>query len=289
MNWDDVRFFLALDRERSFKGASKLLAVHGSTVSRRLDQLEQSVGTALFSRTPDGLVPTGAADRVRAAATEVETAVENMERSLHGWESVPVGDVRIALLESLATHLLGPRVGELLRAHPGIRLELVPGVGVLDLTRGEADLAIRLVRPTRGDLIYKQVATTHMAVFAHERLAATLDGPVSPADLAWCGWDAHGSPNPDARWIQAFVPPERIVFRSANLDVLVRTVAGGAGAGLLPAELARQYPHLVQLPVTVPLPPPMPMWLVCHRALRRIPRVEVVWAWVETVMGELEA
>lgn len=288
MNWDDIRIFLALDRERTFKGAARELGVHGSTVSRRLDAFEEALGSQLFSRTPDGLVPTGAADRIRATATEVETASHALERALHGWESVPVGVVRVALLDSLATHLVAERVGDLVRQHPGIVLELAPGVALVDLTRGEADLAIRLVRPIRGDLVYKQVASTTMRVYAHERLAEALDGPVDPSELAWVGWDTESSQGPDARWLTAFVPDERIVFRSQNLDVLVKAVAGGAGAGLIPAELAFAYPDIVPVDVTAPLPPPMPLWLVTHRALRRVPRIDAVWTWLETILGELD-
>jgi DNA-binding transcriptional LysR family regulator len=284
--WEGVRTFLALYRARTFTSAASALGMHGSTASRRLDQLEEELGVRLFERTPDGLVPTDAAERVLAVAEEAESSVLAFGRELERWEREPEGEVRVALLESMATHIVAPGVGALLRQHPRLRLVLVPGAAVLDLTRREADIAVRLVRPTRGDLVYAQIGSTQLAAFCHRSLAAGLEGAVRPADLAWVGWDVHDGEGPDSRWLVANVPDDRFVFRCANLDVLLRAVAGGAGAGLLPRELAAGYPELAEIAVEPALPPPMPVWLVCHRALRRVPRIAATWAFLEARFAE---
>ena len=288
MNWDDVRFFLALDRSRTFKGAAELLRVHGSTVSRRLEQLEDEVGAALFDRGPDGPLPTPAADRIRSKATEAESCLMAIERDLHGWEAEVEGAVRVALLETLATHLVAPRIPELRRRHPRLTLVLVPGSKVLDLSRREADIALRLARPTSGDLVVREAGRTQLAVLGHRDRVVGLPSPAGPAELPWCAWEESVAPSPDVVWVNRHVPPEMVVFRSTHMDVLLRAVAAGAGVGLLPRELMEAYPTLVEVPVTVPLPPSIPMWLVCHRALRRVPRIAAVWDFLlEATAGSL--
>jgi len=87
-------------------------------------------------------------------------------------------------------------------------------------------------------------------------------------------------------WVNQHVPSEMVVFRSTHMDVLLRAVAAGTGVGMLPRELMPAYPSLVEVPVTVPLPHPIPMWLVCHRALRRVPRIAAVWDFLLEVTAE---
>lgn len=284
--WEGVRTFLALYRARTFAAAGAALVIHGSTASRRLDQLEDELGVRLFDRTPDGLVPTDAAEKVLAWAQDAEGSVLAFGRELRQWEREPEGEVRLALLDSLATHLVAPAAGQLLAQHPKLRLMLVPGAALLDLVRHEADLALRLVRPTRGDLVYTQVGTVRPAVFGRRELAATFGpGPHDPAALPWVGWDVHDSANPDSRWLAGHVPDPRFVFRSASLDVLVRAVDGGAGVGLIDRMLASQYPSLVEIPVTPELPVGMPLWMCCHRALRRVPRIAVTWTFLDGLLA----
>lgn len=285
-----MRTFLALYRARTFASAGAALAIHGSTASRRLDQLEDELGVRLFDRTPDGLAPTDAAEKVLAWAQDAEANVLAFGRELRQWEREPEGEVRLALLDSLATHLVGPAAGALLARHPRLRLVLVPGTALIDLVRHEADLALRLVRPTRGDLVYTQVGLVRPAVFGHRALVARFGADkLGPAQIPWVGWDVHDSDNPDSRWLAAHVPDERFVFRSASLDVLVRAVDGGAGVGLIDRILASRYPNLVEVQVEPALPAAMPLWMVCHRALRRVPRIAVTWTFLEELLAPFRA
>jgi DNA-binding transcriptional LysR family regulator len=284
MNWDDVRIFLALDRGGSFKAASRALGVHPSTVSRRLEAFEADTGVALFDRTPEGLLPTAAADRIRAGALEAEQALLGVAQELRGFDQAPAGEVRVALLETLATHMVAPHVPAFRAAHPGVQLVLVPGSRVVDLARREADIALRLARPSAGDLIFKAAGRTQLVVVGHRDHVPK--GPVDPGDLDWCGWADEVVGSPDVMWVRAHAPAARHVFQSTHMDVTLRAVAAGAGVGLLPRELLDAYPGLVEVPVTAPLPPPMPLWLVTHRALRRVPRVAAAWDFLEGLLAQ---
>jgi DNA-binding transcriptional LysR family regulator len=275
LRWDDLRLFLVAYRTGSLTRAAQAMDLNQSTTSRRLDALEATLDTRLFERTRLGLVPTEAAHRMRAAAERAEEAAHDALRAIDGGERHAEGEVRLALSDGMATFGIAPFVERLRARHPGLVLSLVVSNALADLTRREADLAVRFVRPTRGDLVGKRVFEG-----AHALFAASATGPAASALV---GWDEDHAHLREAAWEQSSGMP--IAVRASTLGVRVALARAGCGALCLPRALGRRLEGLVEVPgVEVPLR--AEAWLVAHSAHRDVPRVSVVWDFVERVFAE---
>jgi DNA-binding transcriptional LysR family regulator len=164
-SWDDVRVLLALFRTRTLSSAAVRLGANPSTVGRRLDALEDALGARLFDRTPDGVAPTAATEHLLAHAERLEQAAYALGGAVEGFETRTEGVVRITAPPGVADHFLAPALPRLLSRYPDIRVELDASVRSLDLTRREADLALRAVRPESGDLVAVKIADEQDRLF----------------------------------------------------------------------------------------------------------------------------
>jgi DNA-binding transcriptional LysR family regulator len=281
LQWDDVRLFLALCRSRTVGAAARVLGVDPSTVSRRLGALEQAVAATLFDRGRDGIAATKAAEDLMPVAEAVEEARARVGRAAEGLERDVSGLVRITCPPDTAEVAVVPLVQELLARHPALRIDLDAGEAVRELTRREADLAIRTVRPVRGDLIVTRLFTVSWVLAASPALARKLGKLRAWADAPWVGWGERRSDTPPARWHAKHVRAETVA-RSDSLRVQLALVAAGAGVTLMPAPSVDHY-GLVPVALGAALRsaaaswPTSELYMVTHRALRDVPRVRVVW------------
>lgn len=287
VRWDDLKIFLAAVRTGSCAAAGVQLGLNQSTVSRRLHTLEESLSTRLFDRVPEGLVPLASAEQVLPQVEVAEAAIAELGAALAGLDASMAGVVRVALPELLSSELVAPALANLLRLHPGLVVELVTGDAVADLSRHEADLALRFVRPGSGNLVFKQVATLRFGVYASTRY---LDGRrnVDPADLDWLDWDKAQAHLPDAGWLRATFPRVEPVLRTTSPATRLRALKSGAGICVLARALAAQHPELERME-GLPELPEFPVWLVGHRALRNLPRVKALWSFLTERCEELES
>jgi DNA-binding transcriptional LysR family regulator len=281
LHWDDVRLFLALCRSSTVGAAAKALGVDASTVSRRLVLLEQAVKATLFDRGRDGVTPTKAAEDLMVVAEEIEAVVRRFTTAAEGLEREVEGLVRFTCPPDVAEVVVAPVLRELRVRHPALRFDLDPGEAVLDLTRREADLALRTVRPTSGDLIVTRVATVQWVAAAAPPLARKL-GPLKRwTDAAWIGFGERLAHLGAVRWHAEHVGGDYVV-RSDSLAVQLAAAAEGLGVALVPEPSVAHY-GLVAIDVAPRLRRDASAWpvndlfLVTHRALRDVPRVRVVW------------
>ncbi|MBX3230449.1 MAG: LysR family transcriptional regulator [Labilithrix sp.] len=277
--WDDLKVLLELLRSGSLSGAGQALGVNASTIGRRLEALEAALGVQLFERTADGVVATAAADALRDAAEAVERSVVNVDNVLDALEAAPEGTVRISAPPAICTHFIAPAVARLRRRFPRLQVQLDASAELADLTLREADVAVRLVRPTSGDLFAMKLGDSPTVVFV--ATDARVPEPLAdPNDVDWITWTTHDLP--DARWVKESVKEERVAVRASSLEAQMAAARGGAGALLL-SRAFRGVPGLRELRLAPALEqrlaarPDPALWLVTHRALRRVPRVEAAW------------
>lgn len=281
-DWDDVRFLLAALREGSLTAAARSLGVRQSTVSRRIAGLERRLGVRLFERTPEGLVPTELAQAWRPMAEVMEQQAGLMGAEAAGWEAGPRGVVRIAATESLAMYVLVPELARWRSLYPELEVELLVGYGFADMLRREADLALRFERPVQGELVVKRVARMPQIILGTQALAGR-----AWSELEWVRFFLPGMVTPEERWMREQMARGPVMSTTSYLSQ-VEAVRRGVGVGLMSSKIARVAPELTQIEAPVPLPPDQELWLVGHRSMRRVPRVEVMWRELEALaMREL--
>ncbi|MCA9547011.1 MAG: LysR family transcriptional regulator, partial [Myxococcales bacterium] len=169
--------------------------------------------------------------------------------------------------------------------HPAVVLDVITDETVLDLTRQEADLALRFVRPMQGDLVSTRAALLRYGVFASPEYLAGRGATPGFADLEWIGLNDRFAHLPEAQWLARHAPPP--VLRTNSFTLQFRAAEAGLGAVLTPAPAGELSGTLVPLHhLAIELPEPAPIWLVTHRVLRDVPRVAAVWDWLLAMCAE---
>jgi DNA-binding transcriptional LysR family regulator len=282
MTWDDLKVFLEVTRQRSHAGAARVLRVDASTVGRRVLALERSLSSRLFDRTPEGLAPTEAGAALLARAERIELEVLALQRELTAADARQSGSVRLTASDGVVNYVIVPRLIELQRAHPGLDFGVRAEARVLDLSRREADVAIRLVRPTESTLVARRLGTMSFAFYAGHGYLARAAAPRSLAGLAghaFIGFDLELEHVPTFRWLRKQVPDLRLSLRANTTAAQVRACVAGLGIALLPRFVAPFEPGLVELVPRVRTPT-REAWAVSHRDLRRNPRVSLLIEWL---------
>jgi DNA-binding transcriptional LysR family regulator len=275
MNWDDLRFVLALARAGSLARAAKELRVDHTTVGRRIDAAEADLGVRLFTRTTTGYVPTAEAEGLLADIQDVETAVLTLERGAHAKQGAIEGTVRVTSGETFGACYLAPRLVALGQQHPDLTIELVTGGAVLDLARREADIAVRFFRSQHDNLVVRRAAELGHALYASTAYLAKH--PIGSAeDLAKHRLltPAPGRDVVECAWLDKLTGGARAAFMSTLTMPLVAAAVAGAGVAVLPRYLGDPEPSLRRIPM--PDEPTEAIWITVHRDLKQTPRVRVV-------------
>ncbi|MCA9583755.1 MAG: LysR family transcriptional regulator [Myxococcales bacterium] len=293
LRWDDLKVLLALQRAGSLKRAAAALSVNISTVSRRLDALEAQLGVHLFDRTPEGALPTAAVEALVPFAEAMELAAHGVASSLEAYEAEPEGVVKITAPPGLVDHFLAGALVELATAYPRLRIEILSSVGYADLTRREADLALRIMRPATGDFVSTRLAAESWSLVGSPAHAASLGRLRDPDATRWVTWADDLAHLPDARWIASHVNADNVVLRTSSMTAQIEAVRAGLGVMIAPRAYARLR-GLTALDLAPKLRrslaelPEGTLWLVGHRALRDVPRVAAVWSWLKQRFARLE-
>ncbi|HEY0210584.1 LysR family transcriptional regulator [Acerihabitans sp.] len=251
MNWDNTRYLLAIARTGSLRAAAVSLGVDQATVARRLRALEQELKTSLFTRHPEGYSLTAAGELLVPEAEMMEAAAAAMRRKTIGLDSSLAGTVHIASTESLARCFLLPALSGLRRSHPDISVTLSTAPALLDIKRGEADLAVRSARPTDGSLIIRRLATVRMGLYASADYVARHGLPV--AGSAFAGHDLVMFPRDvlPQYWRELCGEPltnGNIVMETASQLLLMEAVRQGMGISMMAREIVeRCCPELINV------------------------------------------
>ncbi|MBL4632711.1 MAG: LysR family transcriptional regulator [Kofleriaceae bacterium] len=280
-----VDLLLAAVREGSATQAAKQLGLSTATVIRRLEAMEEALGTQLFDRSSTGLHPTAALTLALPWAEQIEAAGHSLRRELSGFEKEAKGDVRVSLVEAVSSWIVAPRLPTLLERYPGLAVTLVPEARLVDLARREADIVVRLSRPNSGDLIVRKLLSFELVVVAAPCLLDACQ-PKRLLDLPWIDWAPSVVGTEDVLWLKRTLPEAEVRMRSTSLVTMLHAAQAGVGAIVVAAPLAEAVGGLQRVNLDTPPLPTLSMHLVTHRALRPIPRVAVVWDYLLELFGE---
>jgi len=277
MDWDNARVFLAIYRRGTLRGAAAELQIDQATAGRRLAALEAALDARLFLRTPKRYVPTPAGELALLAAEQMEAGAHALQRHTQGLDERPEGIVSLACTDTVATVYLMPALAALRRRHPGVAVRLIASTQLSNLTRREADLAVRSVRPESPDLITRHLGRRAVGLYASVDYLAQRGMPepgngLARHDIVVYGREIRGA----SRELLCREPAHaaRVALEVNSGMMMSQAVAAGLGIGELPNHLAALYPNLVR--VRPEREDPYDMWLVMHGDLHRAARVRAV-------------
>lgn len=269
LDWDDLRVFAELARAGSLSAAARRLRADHSTVARRIDALEAALGRKLFDRLPRGYVLTAEGTQLAERTGAVEEAVAAVQRLADGAGEELAGHVRISAPPAIASHWLAARLVGLRRRHPDLVVELIGDAAAASLARREADIALRLSRPTDPALVARQLGLLRFGLYgARDYLAAT-----PPEARAYIGYDDTLDALPQERWLRD-LSGGKLAFQSNDLASLLHAARAGMGLAVLPHCIAADDPALAC--VQDASPATREIWLAVHPDLRRAARVRAV-------------
>ncbi|AZP12616.1 LysR family transcriptional regulator [Undibacterium parvum] len=290
IDWDDLRYVLALARSGSLSAAARSLRVTHTTVLRRLDVIEERLQVRLFERLRSGYQATAAGETLRLSAEQCEPLVAQAERHIMGGDTRLTGNLRVSTAHVLALHLLPSALALFHAEHAKIVVEVRASRERVDLARREADIALRMTREVPDTLVGRQLGQIRVRVYGwHQdpRILA-LRGHALPdmagllSDFPWIGFD--GQDRIYDRWIDAHVALSAIVARADHFPSALALLRAGLGLTILPEFVALDTPGLVALSAPIEALQ-TPLWILTHADLRNTARVR---AFMQTVGNGLE-
>jgi DNA-binding transcriptional LysR family regulator len=253
VNWDDLRYVLALRRAGSLGAAARSLKVESSTASRRLAALEAALGVQLVTRTPEGMTLNAAGCSVADLAETIDRGIGDLERTIGGEDARPEGIVKLATTDAMASFLMAGLI-PLRNEHPKIHVQLVVGNAGHDLLRKEADVAVRMYRDQNPTLVTRKLGDIGWSLYAARALAertgcsvpiaADADGlrglPVIRFSDGLAGSTA-------GQWLAANTRAEDVVLSGTSMASVINAVKAGLGVSLLPCFTIHDDATLVRL------------------------------------------
>jgi DNA-binding transcriptional LysR family regulator len=280
MSWDFYRTFLEVLREGSLSGAARSLGLTQPTVGRHVDALEEALGYALFIRTQQGLSPTQQALALRPYAEALESTSMALLRAASSQESGVRGTIRITASDVITVEVLPAIITELHAAYPELTIELMPSNRIEDLLQREADIAVRMQRPSQGVLIARRIGDIELGMYAHKDYLARRGKPVRIDDLAGHALIGFDKETAFIRSMKTQLPEVRRELLALRTDSDLASLAmlrAGFGIGFCQIGLARRNPDLVRLfPKRISLK--LDTWLAMHEDLRENPSCKVAFA-----------
>jgi DNA-binding transcriptional LysR family regulator len=272
VNWDDLRMFVVLAREKTLAAASRRLGVDQTTVARRLYAIEESLGAALFERGEGRWRLTTFGLRALERAERIEEDVAGIVRCAEVEAEAVTGVVRVTCVAAMSSEYLVHRLPDLYARHPDLVVDLIDSDANLNIARHEADIAIRGSRPMRGDFIIRKLAVIGFAVYESARTGVG-------AGRDWVAYNEELMHLPEMGWLETHMEGGRIRLRNSGMGTLCGAIASGIGRGVLPCFIGDMHSELRRsLPGDLVLS--RDSWLLIHREARESARVAVVADWL---------
>lgn len=278
-DWALWRSFCAVIANGSLSGAARELGISQPTVGRHIETLEADLGLALFERSLSGLKPNVTALRLYEPVTRAQTALAEAAIMAEGAQDALGGTVRITASVMISNYVLPRLLVPIRRLYPGIALEIVPSDSSENLLLREADIAIRMFRPTQLELISRHLGDIAIGPVAHVDYLSRRGTPQSVEDLFahdMIGFDRSDAIIAHARSFGLALRREHFPLRSDDQAHLWELIRAGLGIGFGQSALARETPGMVALPIELNIPP-LQVWLTTHRELFTSHRIRAIY------------
>lgn len=272
MNWDDLRIFLALSREGTLSATGQALSVKHSTISRRIKAFEESLGSRLFERLPEGFVLTQAGENLLEHALIMEEQAQAVDRKAFGLDAQLQGQLNLTGPNDVLSRLLVPHIATFKKTYPAIDLQLISTAGLVDMAAREADIALRLTEKPADYLIGKKVLPLRHGIYASEQYLTLQSEQHSGEKNRKHQLIQWRRDSKDPEWIKQHFPDAETVMRVDDAATMVACVQNHLGLARLACFMAEGVPGLrrLDLPLT---PSNWGVWVLSHADLRSTARV----------------
>lgn len=282
-DWSDLRYFLAVARHGSTLAASRALGVNQSTVHRRIAELERRIGGTLMLRHPSGYRLTEFGEVLLPTAEAVEASVIALERRILAYRSDLAGTIRLTVPEPLVSRIMGSPLLDLFHArYPALRIEFVMSDRYLDLSKGEADIALRSGEADDETLVGRKIADSVWAVYGSRNYVQQHGAPQRIEDIgrhAIVGFDGMLANHRAAKWLATIAPGANVAASNNSVLGVLHAVKSGIGIAPLPTTIADMHEDLVR--ILPPVPELARGWyLLTHPQLRQTPRIRAFFDFV---------
>lgn len=284
IDWEDLRYVLAVADARSLASAARALGVNHTTVLRRVNAFEQRLGLRLFDRLPTGYALTGGGEELLATARSMAATVTALERRLAGQDLRLEGTLRVTTTDTLMASVLPPLIARFRLAHPGILIEVATANALANLTRRDADVAIRPASDPPETLVGRRISGIAFALYAASA-GAVPQGPIEDlASQVWIAPDDSLASSTIARWMRATLPEATIALRADSLVVMRNAALAGLGVTALPCYLGDRTPGLARIHAPIAAMA-TDLWVLTHEDLRRTGRVSAFTEFMAAALG----
>ena len=268
LSWDDFRVVKAIADAHSLGGAAQALALNHSTVFRRLQAIEHQLGSRLFERSRGSYALTPCGEAMVRLAERMGEEIVTFERQVTGHDLRPSGELRVTTNDTLLVYLLPEVLAAFRRAHPEIVLDMVVSNQALNLTRRDADVALRATDAPPETLVGRRICAIAWAIFGAKDRAFEGD----PRQFDWIGFGDNLATLKAAKWLSQHAAGERVVYRINTVLGLAEAAAAGIGLALLPCFIGSSTPGLRRLSAVKPQLE-NGLWILTHADLRQTARV----------------
>ncbi|WP_423804293.1 LysR family transcriptional regulator [Oligella urethralis] len=278
MDWDGLRYFLAVARTSKISEAGRRLGVEHTTVARRIRQLEQAMGTVLFDKSRRyGYLLTEAGHHLLQHAEKMESELLHAQQSVSVLEEDLTGNIRVAATEGFGIYMLTPLAVEFQHQYPKTSLDIMPFQRFVDQSRREADIFITIDRPIRGNYVYRRLSDYKLRLYATPQYLKRHAPIHSMQDLAahrFIDYVDEFIISDELKYLSDLVPAANVIFKSNSLVAQLQACLGSMALAVLPCFMAHQNPALqVVLPDEIVIK--RSFWMLYHEDLRLLKRIEL--------------
>ena len=273
--WTDLQHVLAVASAGSLAGAARSLGVNHTTVLRRVLAFERQLGVKLFARLPTGYVLTAAGEEIAAAARAVADTVHDVERRVAGRDLRLTGSVRVTSTDTLAATVLPSVLASFQREHPAIRLELTTATAIANLSKRDADVAVRPTGSPPAHLIGRRVASLGFAIYAAPGYLEQTPARRALDRHTWVAPDDTLATTTIRTWMDRELAGVHVALRADTLTAMAHAASAGIGVAALPCYLGDHVPGLVRVRGVIP-EMATALWVLTHADLRNTARIRAV-------------
>lgn len=288
IDWELIRTFLAVAEHGSVSAAARAIGTSQPTLSRHIRELEQQTRLSLFERSTQGLSLTEQGEELIDAAHNMGESADRFSRLAGGLSAELDGDLRISANEIVSYYMMPPLLAAFREHHPGVAFEMVVTNHASSLNKREADLALRMFRPTQPDLVATRLPDLQLGFFARRDYLERHGAPRTLNELmthTLIGFDETPTFIEVAADMGVSISRNNFQLRTEHMPLHIALMRAGAGIGVTHVGIAGSYPELVRVLPQAPLPA-LEFWCICHSDLKLNPRVTAMMRFVREWFGE---